>query len=76
MISSIRIASVGRDLGVQLYNHETLEWQEHLSGMGGRDAVERSADPEERNVPAGNHGDFIRDALSIFNPPTGPKEST
>jgi len=58
VISRIRIASVGRDLGVQLYEQEALEWQEHLR--------EKSVDEPAEAEPADG---FIRAALSIFDPP-------
>lgn len=61
MISSFRIASVGRDLGIQIYNHEMREWQEH--------SREKSGEKPSEISPA---DDFIRDALSIFDPPAKP----
>ena len=63
MITRNRIASVGRDLGVQIYNQEAIEWQEHL-----RENAERK--PEEKPVKPEPSNDFIKDALSIFDPPS------
>ena len=66
MITRNRIASVGRDLGIQIYNQEAIEWQEHL-----REAVKEK--PGEKPVKAEPDNDFIKDALSIFNPPAKPE---
>ena len=63
MISRIRIASVGRDLGIQIYEQEMLEWQEHAK-----------ENPVERTTSPGPPVDFIRDALSIFDPPAKPED--
>jgi len=60
VISRIRIASVGRDLGIQIHNQETIEWQEHL-----REIAE--AKPEEKPAKPEPGSDFIKDALSIFD---------
>jgi hypothetical protein len=65
LISRIRIASSGRDLGIQIYNQEMLEWQEHL-----REATEREPGERSSNSEAGPGSDFIKDALLIFNPST------
>lgn len=63
MISRIRIASAGRDLGIQIHNQEMLEWQEHLQERVGAKPEEKPANPEPGS-------DFIKDALSIFDSPT------
>jgi len=51
---------VGRDLGIQIHNQETIEWQEHL-----REIAE--AKPEEKPAKPEPGSDFIKDALSIFD---------
>jgi len=63
MITRNRIASVGRDLGIQIYNQEAIEWQEHI-----RENAEKK--PEEKPVKPEPDTNFIRDALSIFDPPS------
>lgn len=63
MISRIRIASSGRDLGIQIYNQEMLEWQEHLRGVAGEKPEKKAAEPSPSD-------DFIKNALSIFDSPT------
>jgi hypothetical protein len=67
LISRIRIASVGRDLGIQIYEQEMLEWQEHAK----ENPVERPASP---GPPVDFIVDFIRDALLIFDPPAKPED--
>ena len=62
MISRIRIASAGRDLGIQIYNREMIEWQEHLSEIAEMKPEGKPVKPEPGN-------DFIKDALSIFDSP-------
>lgn len=62
MITRQRIASAGRDLGIQIYNQEMIEWQEHLSEIA-------ETKPEGKPVKPEPDNDFIKDALSIFNSP-------
>ena len=68
MITRNRIASVGRDLGIQIYNQEAIEWQEHL-----RELAERK--PEEKPAKSEPDNDFIKAALSIFDPPATQGDS-
>jgi hypothetical protein len=56
VIPRIRIASVGRDLGIRLYEQEATEWQEHFRERPVAEPVE--AEPADG---------FIKDALSIFD---------
>ena len=67
MISRIRIASVGRDLGIQIHRQEMLEWREHLREI----AVQEPGGKQDSPVTA---GDSTKDALSTFTPPM--KEGT
>lgn len=61
MIPRHPLACAGRDQGIQLYNQLMIEWQEHLQESPERKTEEMSSKPEPDN-------DFIKDALSIFDP--------
>jgi hypothetical protein len=65
MIPRHPFACVGRDQGIQLYNQLMIEWQEHL-------LMENPAEnpPEKKAAESSSDNNFIRDALSIFNPPS------
>ena len=65
MIIRQRVASVGRDLGIPIYNQEMLEWQEHL-----KEATE--VKPGEKSIKTEIGSDFIRETLLIFNPHPKP----
>ena len=56
-----RFASVGRDQGIAMHEQEMREWQEQIKLEGGKKMAIA--------VPA---GDFIADALALFDPPPKP----
>jgi hypothetical protein len=56
-----RFASVGRDQGIAMHEQELREWQEQIKLEGGKKMA--------IDVPA---GDFIADALALFDPPPKP----
>jgi len=57
-----RFASVGRDQGIAMHEQELREWQEQIKpGAGKKMAIA---------VPA---GDFIADALALFDTPPKPE---
>jgi len=53
----IRIATVGRDLGIQIYEQEMLEHQTQTKEVAA-----------EKIATVGNSKDFLKDALSLFGP--------
>ena len=53
-----RFASVGRDQGIAMHEQELREWQERITPGAGKKMAAA--------IPA---GDFIADALALFDPP-------
>ena len=56
-----RFASVGRDQGIAMHEQELREWQERITPGAGKKAAAA--------IPS---GDFIADALALFDPPPKP----
>jgi hypothetical protein len=56
-----RFASVGRDQGIAIHEQELREWQERITPGAGKKMAAA--------IPA---GDFIADALALFDPPPKP----
>jgi hypothetical protein len=69
MIPRHPFACAGRDQGIQLYNQLMIEWQEHLLENPVENSPEKEAIKPSEPDPGNN---FIKDALSIFNPASKP----
>lgn len=58
MNTRIRMATVGRDLGIQLYEQEIREHQTQITKMA-----------SAKIAAVSGSGDLIAEALSLFSPP-------
>jgi hypothetical protein len=62
MNTRIRIATVDRNLGIQLYEQEMREHQAQITGVA-----------SEKIMAVRGSGNLIAEALSLFNPSSPPK---
>lgn len=65
MNTHIRIATVGRDLGIQIYEQEMREHQTQVKEVA-----------SEKIATVGDSKDFLKDALSLFDLPSSPKPNS